>query len=96
MINPLAPLWSVYLNPIESNISPMISLFQKMKVNISPMMNLWKFVNMHTFNYSIIFSHEYPLWFIKTFPMIRFYQIQIKWISPLWLVFLKPIEIDIL
>ena len=50
MINPLAPLWSVYLNPIESNISPMISLFQKMKVNISPMMNLWKFVNMHTFN----------------------------------------------
>ena len=50
MINPLAPLWSVYLNPIESNISPMISLFQKMKVNISPMMTLWKFVNMHTFN----------------------------------------------
>ena len=50
MINPLAPLWSVYLNPFEKNISPMINLFQYMKVNISPMISLWKFMNMHTFN----------------------------------------------
>ena len=34
MINPLAPLWSIYLNPIESNISSMINLFQCIKMNI--------------------------------------------------------------
>ena len=69
MINPLAPLWSVYLNPIESNISPMISLFQKMKVNISP--NLWTctpLINPSSFHMNTPYDLSKPsLWlgFIK-------------------------------
>ena len=76
LINPLAPLWSVYLSTIESNISPMINLCQYIEMNISiyqsPLIGLWKFLIMlHTYDFSNIYAFEYPPYGLS--------------ISPLWL-----------
>ena len=94
MINPLAPPWSVYLSAIESNISPMINLFQyiEMNISISPLIGLWKFLNMlHTYDFSNIYAFEYPPYGLSISPL-WLYQTQMKSIALLWLVCVKPIE----